>query len=149
MSAVLSDDPVRLITDSVTNRLIKFSDNKSLQENEDAFYVANAQRFYITFDKHQLLIKNVILPTKEVVDDTQKIKEKELMMLTEIKKIFRSHKSNYKIVLHPLLDEVKFSVKDKETMETLFGNHVYDFTGNNSYTGSYKDYYDMESYKTF
>jgi len=77
-----------------------------------------------------------------VINDNQK------QMLEEIKKIFTKHHTNYRIVISPQYDQIKFNPEDLHYLEDLFGkDFVFDFSGRNILTETYQNYYDNFHYR--
>lgn len=70
-------------------------------------------------------------------------------MLIEMKEILERNSSNYKIVLSPIYDQVKFSVKDKQILQEIFGDHLYDFTGKNFITENDTNWYEIYHFRPF
>jgi len=68
------------------------------------------------------------------------ISDSEKNMLQNIKAIFQKHKTNYYIIISPLYDQLKFNIEDMNTIQEIFGNRVYDFSGINSYTNNVYNY---------
>ena len=68
-------------------------------------------------------------------------------MFKEIKNILERNKTNYKIVLSPVYDQIKFSRQDKKILKTIFGAHLYDFTGANFITNDIINWYETSHYR--
>lgn len=69
-------------------------------------------------------------------------------ILHEIMQIFSKHKTNYKVVINPLYNQVKFNPKDLEIIKAVFrGDHVYDFAGRNKFTISKYNYYEESHFR--
>ena len=76
------------------------------------------------------------------------IKDSQRQMLEEIKKIFTKHHTNYRIVISPPYDQIKFNPEDLHYLEDLFGkDFVFDFSGRNILTETYQNYYDNIHYR--
>jgi len=76
------------------------------------------------------------------------IKENQMLILYGIYEIFKKHKTNYKIIISPLYDQVKINQFDLQFLKNLFGeNNVYDYSGINKYTKDYKNYYEPAHYR--
>ena len=133
--------------DPITNRIQLDDDEQLLKINPTLYYKKNKHKFFFAKDPNGILINEIIIPTEETIDDKQQIRVKELLMLKEIQRILKKRTTNYEIILHPLLDKKKFSVKDMDILNTLFKGHVHDFTGKNKYTISYKNYYDWSHFR--
>ena len=85
----------------------------------------------------------------EKIDSKQEIDNNSLKMLMEIKEILERNNSNFKIILSPIYDQVKFSVKDKELLLGIFGDNLYDFTGKNFITESDTNWYETDHFRPF
>ena len=83
----------------------------------------------------------------EKTDSTNQIDAKKLVMLQEIKAIFDKHHTNYKIVLSPLYEQIKYSAHDINLLKQMFGDRLFDFTGKNNFTDFKKNYYETSHYK--
>lgn len=83
----------------------------------------------------------------QTIDHEVKIKPKHLFMLNEIKRILEKNKTNYRVVLSPLYDQVKFTKIDFLVLKKLFGTNLYDFTGKNSLTDIRTNYYEISHYR--
>lgn len=81
--------------------------------------------------------------SEELLNDEEKIRS-----FIEIKDILAKHRTNYKIVISPLYNQIKINPKDLEFLQTLFGSkNVYDFSGVNKYTSDYHNYYESSHYR--
>jgi hypothetical protein len=77
-----------------------------------------------------------------------KIFYKQFKLLKEINMLLKRNKTNVKIVIGPMFDQVKFNIKDKEILESIFGKtNIYDFSGINEYTQNVGDYYEYLHYR--
>lgn len=76
------------------------------------------------------------------------IKTEQIALLDKIKSIFNHHNTRYKIVISPLFDQIKLHPKDLECLKTIFEEtQVYDFSGINSMTSDYHNYYENSHYR--
>jgi hypothetical protein len=76
------------------------------------------------------------------------IDDKQIMFLAEIKNIFHKHKTNYKIIINPLYDQIGLNPDDLEYLCELFGKeNVFDFSGINEFTNDYRNYYEPSHYR--
>ena len=87
-----------------------------------------------------------------IVRDTNninyKVTEKEIFMHSEIIKIFNKHKTNYKIVLSPLYNQIPFNSKRKLILNSLYKpNNIFDFSGVNEYTNKIGNYYEASHFR--
>ena len=68
--------------------------------------------------------------------------------LKEIKHIFDNHNTSYRIVISPLFNQIKFNEVDLACLKEIFGEeYVYDFSGVNTYTEDYHNYYESSHYR--
>lgn len=69
-------------------------------------------------------------------------------MLTEIKKIFDTNNTHYKIIINPLYNQIKLNPSDLHNLEAIFGKeNVYDFSGVNEFTRSKYNYYEKSHFR--
>ena len=132
----------KIESDPVTNFMQLIDAESMINSNPDQYYKNNKNKFYCTYDSRGLLIKEVILPKEELYENNNQIGDKQLVMLNEIKNILQKNNSNYRLVLHPLLDRKKFSKIDFKTLKDIFDLKLFDFTGKNEYTDSINNFYD-------
>ncbi|MEC9302823.1 MAG: hypothetical protein VYD59_00055 [Bacteroidota bacterium] len=83
---------------------------------------------------------------KKPVRHDNQISETEKEYLTEIKKILERHNTNYKVVITPLYDLKKFSMKDSILLKEFFGQKLYDYSGVNSITKNEYNYPDIKHF---
>lgn len=77
-------------------------------------------------------------PNQQFAEDQISIDERK--MLEHIRDIFHDHETNYYIVITPIYNQVRFSSSDKQMLEEIFGDRVYDFSGINAYTENEYNY---------
>jgi hypothetical protein len=78
----------------------------------------------------------------------QVIKDEQIIMLRNVMNIFKTHSTNFKIIISPLYDQVKLNRKDVDALNRIFGpENVYDFSGINSITSDYHNYYEGSHYR--
>ena len=83
----------------------------------------------------------------EQIDAVQRIDDKQFFMLKEVKRILDKNKTNYKVIISPLYDQVKFSPNDIGILKTLFSDNLYDFSGKNEFTESIINYYETSHFR--
>lgn len=84
----------------------------------------------------------------ERTDTVKRINADQVYMLNEIKRILEKNRTNYKIVLSPLYEQMKYKKEDFLILKNLFGKNLYDFSGKNRLTDSVINYYsDASHYK--
>jgi hypothetical protein len=83
----------------------------------------------------------------ESIDTTQQINSNHLFMLMEIKRLLEKSHTNYKVILSPLYEQVKFSRGDFAILKNIFEDQLYDFSGNNSFTNNVYNYYEASHFR--
>lgn len=69
-------------------------------------------------------------------------------MLKEIKGIFDSQKTDYRIVISPIYDQIKINPDDLQFLYDVFGeDHVFDFSGINKWNEDFHNYYETSHYR--
>ncbi len=119
--------------DTITNEITLLDHENEITKNSREYYEKRKTLFY---------------PRKsEQKDHIQRIDEKQLSMLKEIKRILEKHKTNYKVVISPLYEEIRISDADKQILSDLFGNYLFDFSGKNRFTEDKTNYYETSHYR--
>ena len=68
--------------------------------------------------------------------------------LRDIKDIFNRHKTNYRIVISPIYDQIKINPVAFQQLCDIFNNNmVFDFSGVNKWTKDYHNYYEESHYR--
>lgn len=76
------------------------------------------------------------------------LNKKEIESLTDIKKIFDKHQTNYRIVISPLYDQIKLNRNSYNILCKIFGKQkVFDFSGINKWNKDYHNYYETSHYR--
>ena len=68
-------------------------------------------------------------------------------MIQEICRIFQENNTEYKIIVSPLYEQVKFSNHDLSILRKNFGPNLFDFSGNNDFTKSKFNFYEKSHYR--
>ena len=118
--------------DTVTNQVTMVEWNKELAKDPIRYYERRKKSFFSR--------------SGEVTDSVQRIKPEQVYMLYQIARILQKHNTNYKVVISPLYEQVRFSAPDKRILVRLFGDHLYDFSGKNSFTDPETNYYEDSHY---
>ena len=72
-----------------------------------------------------------------------KINSKQILMLKEINSILKKHRTNFKIIISPLYNQVKINNIDLDIINNIFPkNVVFDFSGKNIITENKLNYYE-------
>lgn len=119
--------------DKVTNAMSIIDQESEVSKTPDAYYEKRKDMFY---DRKA-----------EQTDSVQRIQEKQLFMLKEIKRILEKNKTNYKIIISPLYEQVKVSPQDMAILKKLYGDHLYDFSGKNFVSETKRNYYEVSHYR--
>ena len=76
------------------------------------------------------------------------ILKQQISRLKDIKDVVDLNNSNLKIVISPLYDQNKFNKKYKKILFSIFGKEcIYDFSGVNSFTENYTNFYESSHYR--
>ncbi len=78
----------------------------------------------------------------------QQLSVRQKMMLEEIKSIFIKHKTDYKILITPLYDQIKLHKNDSLYLHSIFDN-IYDYSGQNSITNNRYNFYEDSHFKPY
>ncbi len=87
--------------------------------------------------------------TKEQTYFDNSIKEKQRLLLTDIKNVLDKNNTSYRVVINPMYDQKKLSVEDMTFLKSLFKDNLYDFSGINKFTDSYYNYTDPSHFRAF
>lgn len=131
-SNLLDDDPKNY--DVLTNEVrFDYFENLIL---EDKYYTP--ERLSVFYERDTINQKF----SPECIFENQKL------IFNNILRISKKHNTNIKIIINPLYDQLKLNTKDLMYLKKLFGkNNVYDFSGINSFTNNYKNYYENSHYR--
>jgi hypothetical protein len=92
--------------------------------------------------------KDIFYPRKgETISPIDSINVRQIEMMREIVDILKAQNSNYKVIISPLYDQVKFSPNDQRILNEIFVGHIYDFSGENEFTSSITNYYETSHYR--
>ncbi len=123
----------KITFDIKTNEIRILDQENEISKSADDYY---AKREAIFYKRHG-----------QKIDSVDRINKKYLSMLDEIKKILAKNKTNYKVVLTPLYEQVKFSKNDFKVLKATFGLNLYDFTGKNKFTDDQRNYYETSHFR--
>jgi hypothetical protein len=119
--------------DTITNELNILDQEKEITETPHEYYAKRKKIFYPRFG--------------EQIDSVERIKKPNLLLLMDIKRILEKNNTNYKVILSPLYEQIKFNPKDLELLESLFTGHIYDFSGKNKFTDNVTNYYESAHFR--
>ena len=76
------------------------------------------------------------------------IGENQKLLLKDISTILSRNKTNYRIIISPLYNQIKLNNQDLNYLNQLFGkDNVFDFSGINRFTKDYTNYYESSHYR--
>ncbi|MCU4173884.1 hypothetical protein [Carboxylicivirga sp. N1Y90] len=122
---------------------IDYENNQILLDTLDLQINSNTAKYYKE-NRHIFYEQE-----NESYEEEQKLQASHIEMLKEIKEILERNNTKYKVVLSPIYDQVKFSPEDKSSLKMVFGDHLYDFTGENFITSDYTNWYETFHYRPF
>ena len=106
--------------------------------------LASSETEYYNKMAHLLPVRDGVLR----IESQPKISAKQKKMLKEIKAIFDKHNTNYRLVISPLYNQVKFNLTDLNVLNSIFGSEfVFDFSGINELTKPKTNYYEFSHYR--
>ncbi len=130
-----------LLDDTPTEYNLKYNEmnwqvfENMIKENPDKYYNEEKMKRFYRRDSVQNFSPQVI-------------KKTQLSMLNSIRKIFNEQHTDYKIIINPLYDQLKLNINDVEALDNIFGaENVFDFSGINSITSDYHNYYEESHYR--
>ncbi len=134
MEDVFSKKSGNITVESYTNDVYYTKWDKMLEKDSVEYYVYQSVDFY----------------DRKAEESEEVIKEKQLEMLKEIKRILDKDKASVKIVISPMYNQKKINKADLRILTGLFGNNsVFDYSGKNDITEPMGNYYNFEHYKAF
>lgn len=120
--------------DLISNQLYYYIYDEQIKNNPNSYYSDKLNLFYKR-DSIQKFSNPSIYNEQEI-------------LLKKIQSIFKKNKTNYKIIINPLYDQLRLNPKDLKYLRDLFGvENVYDFSGINSITNDYRNYYETSHYR--
>jgi hypothetical protein len=130
---VVPPDADKHIPSAATNQLDFTSTEKEINQNPGLYYARKESVFYQR--------------KGEKTDSIARINKENKRMLSEIKFILDKHKTNYKVVLSPLYEQIKFHPDDVTFLKQTFSSHLFDFSGANQFTNNKENYYESSHYR--
>ena len=123
----------KITFDTITNEINIIDQETEIIQNPTEYYARRKEMF---FER-----------TGERTDSVHRINNKHISMLKEVRRILEKNNTDYKVVLSPLYEEIKFNPSDLSLLKKEFGNHLYDFTGKNSFTDIKTNYYEISHFR--
>lgn len=122
-----------VLIDSITNEIVFKEVEDELKEHPDKYYADRKDLFYQR--------------TGETRDSLSYINKANEAILWDIRAILEKNHTNYKVIISPLYDEIKFNPKDQKILENIFGTNLYDFSGENEFSESRFNFYESSHYR--
>jgi hypothetical protein len=127
----------------ITQNLIELNNTSNEVRNTvyDFQIKSNPSKYYKS--RMNLFYKRdtILLFSPKVIGNEQK------KLLRNISSILNENKTNFKLIISPLYDQKKLCAEDVNYLKSLFGTkNVCDFSGINSFTNDYKNYYEDSHY---
>lgn len=123
----------KIIYDTLTNQITNIDQENEITQHPIEYYTKRKEQFYER--------------KEEKIDSVQRINQKHMFMLKEISRILKRNNTNYKVVLSPLFEQMKFNPADLLFLKNEFGNNLYDFSGKNSFTENKINYYETSHFR--
>jgi len=120
--------------DTITNEIKLLDYEEKLAANESLFYKEREKMFYPRGDEHEA---------------EPKVKKQYLEIAKEIAEILKRNKTDFHVVLGPIYDQKRWNRNDVGLLKSIFINRIYDFSGKNSFTADYRNYYETSHYRPF
>lgn len=120
--------------DPVTNAIDINALEQNILQNPIAYYAQRKALFYHRDSRAQ-------------IDETPRMTQRDFEMLQEIVALFKKRKTDYKVVVSPLYEQIKLNPDDKKKLVEIFGHRLYDFSGKNAFTENPHNYYETSHYR--
>jgi hypothetical protein len=123
----------KITFDTLTNEINIIDQETEVIQHPTEYYATRKELFYERID--------------EKTDSIQRITKKQILMLKEVKRILEKNNTNYKIILSPLYEQIKFNPVDLALLRDEFGNNLFDFSGKNSFTDNKINFYETSHFR--
>lgn len=122
-----------MVSDNFSGDLY-YGHDREIKDDSVGYYMARKEVFYER--------------KPDIKESMKKIRTVQLEMLTQIKQICDKNKTNIKIVIAPIYDQVPINAADKRILVNMFGNNnVFDYSGKNHFTESISNYYEDSHFR--
>lgn len=119
--------------DLITNEFYFFENERLIKENK-----------YYTPERMSVFYTRAKIPSYS----PPAIKASQARFLTEMAAILKKHRTQYKIIINPLYNQIKISRKDLDFIKRTFGEkNVSDYSGINKFTEDYRNYYEDSHFR--
>jgi len=130
-------DPNNIVKiDSITNTIYALDEEQRIAENMEKYYKNDKLRLTEHCETEQ-------------IDSISHIDAKQEEALQKIVQILERNKTNYRVVISPLWEQIKCNDNDMKILRKHFGENLYDFSGKNKYTAPKSNYYEWSHYRPF
>ena len=117
-----------------TNELTLQGHEQMIARNIDSFYATRGNTFYPR--------DTIIRYAPRIIGAYQK------NLFLNVKKIFTEDNTNYRLVINPLYDQIRFDTTDLKYLKQTFGaDKVFDFSGRDEMTEDIHNYYERSHYR--
>lgn len=133
----------------------KFTESQPVSDNSngDLYYTlddeikSDSVAFFERVQKEKW-VKRINLIDLNGNDSYEGITEQNILYLNKIKEILQKHKTNFKIIINPLYSQEVMPIEMVSLLEKIFGKqNVYNFSGVNTITNDYRNFYDGIHYR--
>lgn len=131
MSSVLAN--YKIDSDPVTGEVSITSKEAEIQADPETFYAERENVFYDRAGEHP--------PERDIIRADHE------QLLRGMMRIFRAHGTDLRVVISPLYEQRVFSDRDKHLLREVFGEHLFDFSGVNTFTADKHLYYETSHYR--
>lgn len=127
-----------------------------LLESYTLDYNAKANEFLPTFAETQITNKTYYTPQKmqcfykrdTTIQPVNVLRPENIAILNQICDILKRNKTNYKIVISPLYNQIPLHTEDLTILQKHFGSkNIFNFSGKNRITEDYRNYYEQSHYR--
>ena len=134
MRGMISESKYPWIVDSI-NCDINYGMELEIKEDSVGYY-------------NKMKMLNVFSESRKRKQKVDTLSNLTFEILKEISKIFKENKTDFKIIISPLYNQVPLKKEYLNKMEQIFKKtNVYDFSGVNSITSSFGNYYEQSHYR--
>jgi hypothetical protein len=133
MSALFNKSKYDNVSDNITADLF-YGYDQMIKEDNDGYYKKLVEKGIFDRNKKHKSIEKLGLDEKD--------------LLEKISRILKRNKSNYKIIISPVYDQISIDKERLDLIELLFDkNNVFNFSGKNKFTESIYNYYEDSHYR--
>ena len=136
------------LTDFFTRKQVLYFFNGEYDKTSNELRYTEEEKLIVKGEYYTPRILNTFKAEQIYKIDSPIIGEEQKDILFSIKRILDKHKTEYKIVISPLYNQLKLNPIDLEFLQELFGTeNVHDYSGKNDITDNYLNYYENSHYR--